>query len=511
MKITTFAAIYIGSYEVSLKIFEICPKRNMRSVDYIRSRLELGKDAYNKGFIGYELVEELCQILKEFHSIMEGYKVDAYKAYAGNVMRVASNALFILDQIRFRTKIEVSVISNSEQRFMGYKSLAASAQFEKMIQKGAVVVDVGGGSMQLTLFRKGTAITTQHIELGIMQIWEKLAKIRNMVSHYEMQIQELIDKELEIFKRIYLQEKDIQYVVVMGDYIGEMVKGFSKKEEDGTIETERFLKLLKKWHRKSPEEISVELNLSNEQDPLILPSVVLYKRLTEEMNAPYIWVPGVNITDGIVCDYAEANHMIRFEHDFEKDILSASRNLAERYHSYSKHTEAVLSMGLVIFDAMKKVHGMGKRERLLLQAAAILHDCGRYISLVNQSECSYQIVMASEIIGMTHLEREIVASIVKHNAMPMQPYKSVNDKMDQESYMIVSKLTAILKIANAMDRSHKQKFKNMKAVLRDRELMITVEAEESIVLEKGLFSAYADSFEEVFCVMPKIKEKRVFQ
>ena len=69
---------------------------------------------------------------------------------------------------------------------------------------------------------------------------------------------------------------------------------------------------------------------------------------------------------------------------------------------------------------------------------------------------------------------------------------------------------AILKIANAMDRSHKQKFKNVKASLKNKELLITIEAEESIVLEKGLFSTYADSFEEVFSVMPKIKEKRVF-
>ena len=509
MKITTFAAIYIGSYEVSMKVFEISSGRKIRQVDHVRSRLELGRDAYSKGVIGYELVEELCQVLKEFYSIMEGYKVDDYKAYAGNVLRAVSNELFILDQIRLRTRIEVHVISNSEHRFMSYKSLAASHDFEKMIQKSAVVVDVGGGSMQITLFRKGTAVTTQHIELGIMRIWEKLTKIRNLVSHYETQIQELIDKELEIFKRLYLSDQEIKYVILMGDYINEMVKGFSKKEEDGTIETVRFLKLMNKWHKKSPEELSRELNLANDHDTLILPSVVLYKRLTEEMNASFIWVPGVGINDGIVYDYAEKKRIIHFAHDFKEDILAASKNLAERFQSYSCHTEAVLNMSTVIFDAMKKVHGMGKRERLLLQVAAILHDCGRYVSLINQSDCSYQIIMASEIIGMTHLEREIVASTVKHSSMPMQPYESVSDKMDQQSYMIVSKLMAILKIANAMDRSHKQKFKTIKAVLQNKELLITIEAEESIILEKGLFSSYADSFEEVFSVMPKIREKRV--
>ncbi len=139
-----------------------------------------------------------------------------------------------------------------------------------------------------------------------------------------------------------------------------------------------------------------------------------------------------------------------------------------------------------------------------------MHDCGRYVSLVNQSECSYRIIMASEIIGMTHLEREIVASAVKYSALPMLPYESLSSKMDQKSYMIVAKLMAILKIANAMDRSHKQKFKNIKAALKDKELLITIETEESMILEKGLFSSYADSFEEVFSVMPKIKEKRVF-
>ncbi len=76
--------------------------------------------------------------------------------------------------------------------------------------------------------------------------------------------------------------------------------------------------------------------------------------------------------------------------------------------------------------------------------------------------------------------------------------------------MLFRSLTAILKIANALDRSHKQKFKGVKAALRERELVITVESAENIVLEKGLLPAYAHSFEEVFSVKPAIREKKVF-
>ena len=143
--IHTFAAIYIGSYEVSIKIFEISGKKKIRDIDYIRSRIELGRDAYSKGSIGYELVEALCDTLAEYKKIMDGYRVDSYEAYAAAALRNAENELLILDQIRIRTGLLVKVLSNSEHRFISYKSVAMREDFERMIQKGAAVVDAGGG------------------------------------------------------------------------------------------------------------------------------------------------------------------------------------------------------------------------------------------------------------------------------------------------------------------------------------------------------------------------------
>ena len=168
--IHTFAAIYIGSYEVSIKIFEISGKKKIRDIDYIRSRIELGRDAYSKGSIGYELVEALCDTLAEYKKIMDGYRVDSYEAYAAAALRNAENELFILDQIRIRTGLLVKVLSNSEHRFISYKSVAMREDFERMIQKGAAVVDAGGGGMQITVFSKGKVVTTQHLALGTMRM-----------------------------------------------------------------------------------------------------------------------------------------------------------------------------------------------------------------------------------------------------------------------------------------------------------------------------------------------------
>ena len=501
MAITTFAAIYIGSYEVSLKIFELSGKKKIREIDHIRTRLELGRDTFHSGTIGSDLVDELCVILADFAKIMQGYKAKEYRAFAGNVVGDAKNMLFILDQIKTKTGLDVATLSNSERRFLTYKGVAARPGFDKMIKDSAAVIDVGGGSLQITLFVDGKVVTTQHLAIGTMRLMEMLSDIEHNVLHLENQLEELVDKELAVFLAQYMQPgEEIKNVILMGDYISEIMRKLSKGGEDlNVVEARRFISFLKKLDKKSVEEISEALNLSNEKDMLVLPSVILYAKLTQAMHAQTIWFPNVDTSDGIAYDYAQSQKIIHSAHDFEDDILSAAKNMSMRYMSYSQQ-----------FDAMKKVHGMGKRERLLLKVAAMLHDCGKYISLANSAICAYQIIRATEIIGLSHLEREMVASVVLYNSSPLDPYAELADRMDQHSYLIVAKLAAILRVANAMDRSHRQKFKNVKAVLKNKQLVITIETNNDIALEKGLLAAKADAFESIFGLKPVIKEKRVY-
>lgn len=510
MSVTTFAAIYVGSYEVSLKVFEISGKKHIRTVDYIRRRVELGKDAFQGQPIGYELVDEICDVLSQFRHIMEGYRVDDYEAYSGPVLRNTANCLFILDQIERRTGIQLKIVGNSEHRFLSYKCVASKPEFERMIEESAAVVNVGGGELQITLFVHGKVVTTQHLVLGTMRLAQLFMDDSLRSENRKRQMKELIDKEMEVFKAQYYQNRTIKYLILTGDYSLEIMRCMDKNLDNMTVDATKFSGYLKRLEKKESEQIAEALNLSNESDILLSPSLILYRRIVETLAADAIWVPGIDISDGIVYDYALRHRYVKPAHDFDEDIRSAAQSLSKRYMSYSPHIDALVEMSSLIYDAMKKVHGMGKRERLLLQTAAILHDCGKYVSFANAPQCAYDIILSSEIMGLAHRDRVIVASIVKYNTYPLASYDEISDVLDREGYLIVAKCASILRVANAMDRSHKQKFKNVRAVLKDKQLIISIDTSDGMLLEKTMFDAKAGMFEEVFSIKPVIKEKKIY-
>ena len=461
--------------------------------------------------MAYERVDELCRYLNEFTKIMKGYKVSEYKAYGTSAIRETENTAIILDQIRQRTGINVEVLSNSEQRFLGYKAIAFKGEaFNKFIEKGTAIVDIGGGSIQISLFDKDKLVATQNMRLGVLRLREILSHLDVGKAQYDAILTEMISSQLSVFKKLYLKDRQITNIIVVDDYINALVqKKFFSDKVGEHVDVKTFQKLMKLAGEKTSQELTRIFDMPQESIDLLYISYVLLKRIIEVMNAEMLWAPGMTLCDGMAYEYAQENKIVLPEHDFEQDIIACAQNISKRYMGSKKRGETLEKIALTIFDSMKKVHGLGQRDRLLLRLATLLHDCGKYISMTNLGECSYSIIMATEIIGLSHMEREIVANVVKFNHEEFEYYDvSKASTLDQESYLRIAKLTAILRVANGLDRSHKQKFKDVKTILKDDVLTITVDTKEDITLEKGMFSHRADFFEEVYSVKPVIKQKR---
>ena len=212
MAVTTFAAIDISSYEITMKIFEFSKKGGFRTVDDIRYRLNLGVGVYSGGTMEVEKVDTICEVLNDFKRIMAEFGVEEWRACATSAFRELKNPLIVIEQIYRRTGIRVEVLSNAEQHFLGYKSIAAiETGFKKMIQKGTAILDVGGGNLQVSLFDKDALVTTQSLKIGSLRIRERLRKNwKSLCNHYDQLVEEFIRNDLAGFERLYLKERDIK-------------------------------------------------------------------------------------------------------------------------------------------------------------------------------------------------------------------------------------------------------------------------------------------------------------
>lgn len=509
MAVKTFAAIDLGSYELAMKIFEFSSKGGMKEIDHIRHRIELGTDTYTTGKISHERVDELCRVLNEFVEIMNAYKVDEYKAYGTSAIRETENTMIVIEQIKLLTGLKVGVLSNSEQRFLHYKAVASRGEiFDEVIKKGCAVVDVGGGSIQISLFDKDSLVTTQNIRLGILRMRDMLVDLKPRTNDYEHLLEELIDNQICVFKQLYLMGRDIQNIIIVDDYISYVMQKIGG--ENDMITAAQFNNFVEILHTKTPEQIAKSLGMAEESASLLPPSAILIKRILSQTKAELLWAPGVSLSDGIAYEYAEKEKLISNKHDFENDIIACAGIMSKRYKGNKDRNQLLERVAVELFDRTKKMHGMGRRERLLLRIAALLNDCGKYMSLEAAAECGYSIIMATEMIGLSHAEREIVANVVKFNKTHFEYYEELATAtlLERESYLKIAKLTAIFRVADGICRSYRTKVRDVKLRQKGDELIITVDTDEDITLEQGFFSRKAAFFEEVFSIRPVLKYKK---
>lgn len=509
MTYKTFAAIDVGSTDVSMKIFEITTKKGFRQLDYVSNIIELGSDTYADGSISQESVEKLCDILIRFSKKMREYGTTEYCAYATSAIREAKNNMMVLDLLKLRTGIEVKILSNSEHRFLMYKGLAVKAEnFEKIVEKNTAIVDIGAGSIQISLMNNGKLTATQNIPIGALRVRERLKFFHFDTAHLERVMEEFIANEIDTFRHYYLGDKEIKNIIAIGDEIGNLLQIVPELSIEDNLNEKQLNAIFEKLLSRNPSDLAAEYKIPYERATLLLPAAMIYGIFLRQSKADLIWTPAIDLCDGIIVDEMERTKKLSFQRNFEDDIRSSVLQIAKRYRCNKEHNVNVAKLACQIFDKTKKIHGLKNKERLQLEIAATLHDCGKFINMNGAGLNSYSIIISTEIMGLSHKEREEVANIVRYNSIPLPDYRELHGELGDGDYMTIAKLVAILKVANAMDRSHKQKASAYNIVIKDKQLVITIDTLYDLALERGLFDDKAEFFLQVYGIKPVLKQKR---
>lgn len=377
---------------------------------------------------------------------------------------------------------------------------------------------MGNGSTQISLFDKDSLVSTQNLPLGIIRLLEIIGNMKTTAEKERKLIQEIVDNELVTFRKIYLKDRKIENLIGIGKVtliLYRKIMGDGSQKDRITVEEfNRFYEML---GRMTLDQIEETFEINADYANLLLPASTIIRQVLEVTGAENIWVPGTHMLDGIAAEYAEERKLLKFNHNFANDIIVTSRNMAKRYKCHMSHIQAVESAALQVFDSLKKYHGLKERERLLLQIAADLHSCGKFVTMRNATEYAYNIIMATEIIGLSHVEREIVANIVRYHLKFFQyndikieakPSRISRLATPDNLTLIVAKLTAILRLANSMDRSHNNKLAGCRITVKNNKLVISTDYVGDVTLETLSIEEKADFFEEIFGIRPVLKQKK---
>jgi exopolyphosphatase/guanosine-5'-triphosphate,3'-diphosphate pyrophosphatase len=511
MAVKLFAAIVIGSTETEMKLYDLSQRRGIRQLSCVSRRIDLGIDAYDRGRLSTEKVERLVETLKDFRRQMDGFHVDGYRMVGTSALREIRTGLITKDHIEKQTGLSLTILSNSEQRFLDYKSIASQTQsFESVIKKGTAIVNIGGSSLQISVFDKDKLITTQNIRIGRITTRNRIYPLARNNEHFERLLRELLSHEIAGFGKLYQKDRQISTLIATNKELQLLFRSLYPQRESLIITKEELTQACSRIVRMSPDQITKQCSIPTEFSMFVAPSAVICLFLLEHFESESVWVPEISIGDGLAYDYAVENKAVVSAHAFDEDIIAAARNIAKRYKSSQAHIRNVEDLSLTIFDRTRKLHMLGRRERLLLQISAILHNCGKYISLTDVSDCAYNIVMATEIIGLSHAERQMVANIVRFNTAKLMYYDDLAQvsSVSREEYLVIAKLTAILRAANALDRSHFQRISEISVSIKKDELVLSASSDEDLTLEKATLEEKNSLFEEVFHLKPVLHQKR---
>ena len=368
---------------------------------------------------------------------------------------------------------------------------------------------MGSGSLQITIYDEGRLIYTQNLKLGSLRIREILADLEGQTDNFVNVMEDYIGNYIDTFSRLFMHERKVRHIIAVGEEMESIVKIIGSDGRKNYMERHAFDAVCGSVLAAGEEELSAKYSIPYELATVLKPAIIVYKKIIEISGAEKIWAAGCDLCDGMIVDYAERQEQIEPAHYFAEDIISYARTVAARYESNKEHTENVEKTALAIFDGIKKRAGLDQRDGILLQMACILHDCGKYVNMLGGTDYSCAIVRATEFVGLSEQEKSIIADTIKYNAWHYVPKLSeLKAPLNRKNYIRMLKLAAILRLANGMDRSHRQKIRKVTTTFKEKELIIRADTIYDITLEQSTIENKSHFFEEIYGFKPVLRMKR---
>ena len=486
----------MGASAIRLVVAEVAADGAIRIVDDASRAVLLGRDTFAAGTIRPRTADAAVTALEGFRQVIDGYGVTQIRAVATSAVREARNRDAFLDRLRARTGISFDVINEAEESRLAFLAVRHSERGEQAFEgELTLLAEVGGGSTSLTLLRHGQPTRSGVYALGAIRLRQQLELWKHPHALQVVLLRRLIANVVEEI-RLEFPLPAITNVIAMG---GDVRFAASQLQdvEGGSISRGAFLAFCAEVEKLDEDQLIDRFRLHAGEAETLAPALLVYGTLLAETSADGVVVSDASLRLGVLLETAA--HDRESQAEFEAQVLASAEAVGEKYHFDAAHGRHVAHLAARLFDVLVAEHGLGRRERLLLQVSALLHDIGIYISLRSHHKHSQYILTASQIFGLSDEETAVVANVARYHrrGAPQRshlPYVA----LDRQDRLVVDKLAALLRIANALDAEHLQKVQDVRLAVREGTWLIEYDAAGDATMEQMAATARADLLVEAF-------------
>lgn len=503
------AVIEIASSAIRMNVSQI-KKGAISILEELEYPINLGHDVFNGRRISFENLRMLSEILEKYTVVMDTYGAGKRMAVSGSVLREAENRAFVTDQIKIQNKLSVEVMEeNTEKSLLYFDILDRGTVGEK--SGNCLIAYIGSGSIGLAVYDGKNIVHTQNIPMGSLKMYDILSELRRDSEDFYTVIEEYLDT---MIRPLGLSDFQIDELFLTGPEVSLITKLTGAEELDGkcTLSTSALLHLYEKIRGMTAENIASDYGITEREAVVLFHSIFIYvKILSFCSKKKRISSSEVDITK-VFLRQMLVPRCVQHYHDFLREsTVTCTEVMAKAGKDSGGHTSFVGDHACLIFDRLKKIHGLDAASKTILRAASILYNCRPFSAMRHSFESVYNMIGGADIFGLTRDETAVCGLVAASALYPKDLDESPHFYgLPSDRQIYVSKLTAIFKLAAALDHSEKQKLKSVKITLSENKLTIRANTALDPALERWAFDQASDFFQSVFGIYSELIVKSQF-
>src|SRR3954462_3461534 len=458
------AAIDIGTNSIHMIVVQVRPDLSFEVIDREKEMVRLGAGGLDGRALTPEAMHAALQVLAKFRRLAESHRVDEIIAVATSATREAENGGEFLQAVTEQTGIRPRVISGTEEARLIHLAAVYGVSVPGDV---AVVIDIGGGSVEVTRGAGSAVELGRSFKLGVIRLTERFVKTDPLDPRDQRRLVRHIDAEAGKYLNQIARAGFDRVIGTSGTILS---LGAVAAAADGhaavtgsALRNRRFA--AKQIRRVRKDLVALDLEkrlrvpgLEPRRADLAVAGAILLDEILRRLGANEITLCDLSLREGLVLDYISRHRKEIAQADRYPDVRRRSVfELAERCRYWPEHSQPVARLAIALFDQTRAIHGLTDREREWLEYAAILHDVGVHISYEGHHKHSYYLITNGDLRGFEPDEIQIIALVARYHrqASPKRKHEGFGH-LPRRMRQTVRALSAMLRLAESLDRSHAQ-------------------------------------------------------